>query len=67
MEDTNTLIKNATVDIISIISIWGMFILHINAINTNGPYYKYIENWTNIGIISGVFISRKYINKYSGW
>jgi hypothetical protein len=64
MENTNTLIKNATIDIISVISIFGMinYTYNIGFINrgcTNFDFW-YKTAW----MTSGVFISQMIIYRY---
>lgn len=64
MENTNTLIKNATIDIISIVSIFGIINYTYNMsfndrIKSNFDFW-FKTAWTT----SGVFISQMIIYRY---
>jgi hypothetical protein len=60
MSDTNTLIKVATFDIISVITVWGFF----NNYNNMNVYFNnkiYLINTNLIGLSISTYILRKYI------
>ena len=54
MEDTNTLIKTATIDIISIVSIFGIinYSHHINYCNNKFDFWVWLKTaWMTSGVI----------------
>lgn len=59
MSDTNSLIKEATFDIIGVITVWGFFSNSNLCIHFNNKIYPVYTNL--IGLSISTYILRKYI------